>query len=500
MPETRDAPAVPSRAVDVEERTVDVDERSLTRAIAHARSERVAVVDVVDRGRCRLRRVPGRWAAPVVHPRRLGVPAHPRTDRGRARHRRHAPPAPGRPPDGLADPDLPRTPCRVRRSARTGRIILVLWATHLGIVLLVRRVCGRLDVSAWMTTLICSVLLVFGGGWENILFAIQITYNLSLLAFLAQFLLVDHTGPVDRRDWIGSGIAVIGVSSSGFRPVLRVRRGRAPRSSRTMEGCRGRGGSAGVRVVVVVADVGGRPGRGTEQRHHHRCLPVRAPRARRDVCQPHRDRDARRCGDPAHARHRRLAEDRASSPPHHDRALGDRHRHVRRGRLSTGRHRRRDRASSRYQYMAAMLLAPVFALGLDQAGRFAPWAVWLPRAMLVFALARNVMWLSDYGAACAARAELERAAFSLVAGSPDRGSVDPSLRIVEFSPDVRFADLDQLVDDGAITPVAGSHARTAGGPRRPARADRSTLRPIAQVTPARRRRSISRRRGRRGTG
>ena len=41
---------------------------------------------------------------------------------------------------------------------------------------------------------------MFGSGWENIVFAIQIVYNLSLLAFLVQLVLIDHDGPPDRRD------------------------------------------------------------------------------------------------------------------------------------------------------------------------------------------------------------------------------------------------------------------------------------------------------------
>ncbi|MFM2072543.1 MAG: hypothetical protein RLZZ623_2806, partial [Actinomycetota bacterium] len=94
--------------------------------------------------------------------------------------------------------------------------LVVNLALHLGCVLAVRQLCRRIGVSEWTTTLVCAGLLVFGPGWENIVFAIQITCNLSLLAFLLQILLVDHDGPVDRRDIAGSALAVIGVMSSGF--------------------------------------------------------------------------------------------------------------------------------------------------------------------------------------------------------------------------------------------------------------------------------------------
>ena len=94
--------------------------------------------------------------------------------------------------------------------------LLPTMAAHAGAVLLVRQLCRRSDVSAWATTLVCTTLLVFGAGWENMIFAIQICFNLSLVVFLAQLVLVDHDGPVDRRDYTAAGIAFVGLMSSGF--------------------------------------------------------------------------------------------------------------------------------------------------------------------------------------------------------------------------------------------------------------------------------------------
>ncbi|MEO5901693.1 MAG: hypothetical protein ABIR68_16415, partial [Ilumatobacteraceae bacterium] len=45
--------------------------------------------------------------------------------------------------------------------------LLMAMLPHIAIVLLVRLICLRHDVSAWTTTLICSILLVFGNGWED---------------------------------------------------------------------------------------------------------------------------------------------------------------------------------------------------------------------------------------------------------------------------------------------------------------------------------------------
>ncbi len=98
--------------------------------------------------------------------------------------------------------------------------LVVLWATHVGVVVLARLWMVRLGVTAWTSTLMTILLLVFGAGWENLMFAVQIVYNISLLAFLGQSLLVDHDGPVDRRDWGGVVLSLIGVSSSGFGPFF----------------------------------------------------------------------------------------------------------------------------------------------------------------------------------------------------------------------------------------------------------------------------------------
>src|SRR4029077_4092984 len=39
-------------------------------------------------------------------------------------------------------------------------------------------------------------------------------------AFIGQLLLVDHDGPLDRRDGFGVAVSLVGVSSSGFGPFF----------------------------------------------------------------------------------------------------------------------------------------------------------------------------------------------------------------------------------------------------------------------------------------
>ena len=96
------------------------------------------------------------------------------------------------------------------------------------------------------------------------MFAVQIVYNFSLLAFLGQSLLVDHDGPVDRRDWGGVVLSLIGVSSSGFGPffgfgvgLLLVLRRRWTAAAVAVV-------PQAIALVVVVAHVGRRSGRRRE--------------------------------------------------------------------------------------------------------------------------------------------------------------------------------------------------------------------------------------------
>jgi hypothetical protein len=300
------------------------------------------------------------------------------------------------------------------------------------------------------------LLLVFGAGWENLVFAVQIVYNFSLLAFLGQLLLVDHDGPLDRRDGFGVLVSLIGVSSSGFGPffgfgvglLLVLRRrwlaavvavvpqalawiwwwltwGADPAADR---------GSASVRFVVDWTEHGlwavfGSltatgllawpavvlciamalwPGTGSYRR-----APIIAMLA--TVLVMYAGIGTRR----------EVFGINASAWP-------------------------------RYQYMAAMVAAPVLAYGLDQISRFAPWARWIPRVVLLLAIARNVVWMHDGAESWSTASSADRRLFSLVAGSDQRLQAAPDRSMSAFSPDVLVIDLDTLVDDGSIEPIPPS--------------------------------------------
>jgi len=331
--------------------------------------------------------------------------------------------------------------------------LLVLWATHVGAVVLAHLWMRRFGVTAWISTLMTILLLVFGAGWENLVFAVQITYTFSLIAFLGQLLLVDHDGPLDRRDGFGVLASLIGVSSSGFGPffgfgvglLLVLRRrwlaaavavvpqalawiwwwltwGADPAGDRGTATLRfvidwvehglwavfgsltGTGLLAWPAVVLCVA-MAAWPGTGAYRR-----APIIAMLATVFVMYI---------------------------------GIGTRREVF--GVLAS--------AWPRYEYMAAFIVAPTLAFGLDQIKRFASWAKWIPRVVLVLAIGRNIVWMhhgaEDWGSA----ARADRRLFSLVAGSDERLAARPDRAMSTFSPDVLVIDLDTLVNDGAIKRV-----------------------------------------------
>jgi hypothetical protein len=325
-------------------------------------------------------------------------------------------------------------------------------ALHLGIVLCVRQLCRRVGVSEWTNTLVCGTLLVFGAGWENIVFAIQITCNLSLLAFLLQILLTDHEGRVDRRDIAGSACALIGVMSSGFGAFFLV-------GIAVLLVLRRRWVALAVAVVPQAIVLGlWAVTWGNESSE---------PRVPGPVSQVN-----------TFAIHGIIAVfDSLTSVPGLGgvgalgalgvtlwRAPGWRAQTIMitlaltAGGMYLGLGYERigfgveGGGISRYQHIGAMLLAPAFALAVDRLRALAPEAMWAGRVVLLASVAVNAGTLHANGSQWKIRAQDERYTFELIAGSPLKDQVDQDLRPVDFSPDVSIASLALLVADGALVP------------------------------------------------
>lgn len=330
--------------------------------------------------------------------------------------------------------------------------LVPLLALHLGIVLAVRALCRRAGATEWTTTMVCAVLLVLGSGWENIMFAIQITYNMSLLAFLVHLLLADHDGPIDRRDVLGVIIGLVGVMSSGFGPffiagigaLLLVRRRWKAAVLATLPLALAYGwwwirwgaDPAADRNPGDKLQVPMWAGRAMRATLHgmtgHIVIGVLATLAMFVAL----------FGESVSVAGRRLAMVLFGTCSFMFLGIATQ-------RVGLG---MQLAASSRYVYMGAMLLGPAFALGIDVARRSQP-ALWTARLVLVGSALVNISWLDNQSTAWAQMAANERTTLELLTGSPQlTATLDPEFRPLPFSPDLRIGDLPTVVAEGAVVP------------------------------------------------
>jgi hypothetical protein len=323
---------------------------------------------------------------------------------------------------------------------------------HVGAVLLARQVCRRLHVSAWTTTIVCSMLLLFGSGWDNIVFAIQICYNLSLVCFLAQILLVDHSGAANRRDWVAAGVGIVGVLSSGFAPVfmagvfvfLFLRRrwtamaivvipqallygawlvtwasdpvaDKVPGPRVLVPSYLARGVSATFEAMVAIPALAGIAVVGT--------LLVTVWR-----------------GNSWLARSTMIALWVTVVVMF----VGIGFERIGFGVNSAG--------SSRYVHVAAIVIAPAFAVVIDRLAHPHAELRWVARAILILALFVNAGTLQVNAQQWARDARAEQRLFELVAGSDQLALADPLRSLSTYSPDVRVRSIPSMIADGAIVP------------------------------------------------
>ncbi len=93
---------------------------------------------------------------------------------------------------------------------------LVLVLLDLTAAALLRTVMRRAGVSPWIATAAASLFVLFGAGYENMIWAFQIGFVGSLVFGLTQLLLADHDGPVSRRDFLALLAGLAGLMCSGI--------------------------------------------------------------------------------------------------------------------------------------------------------------------------------------------------------------------------------------------------------------------------------------------
>ncbi len=352
------------------------------------------------------------------------------------------------------------------------------FAAHLVSVGLVGAIARRSGAGPWATAGVCGILGVFGSGWENLVFAVQITFNLSMACALAQLVLADHRGRVGRRDLAAAAVGIVGVMSSGYGVILAG-------ASILLLGARRRWASLtvvalpGVLVFVVwylaygdarsepaapgsITDLAEFAGRGLAAAAGGLvggpglglalggmvlavilvlALGIAPPGGWRSDFDPPTGAEARwfsllagRLNPTAAAVAAAVA---APTVVALQRAgLGP----------ATG-------SSSRYVYMIGFLLAPALAVASTRVVERVPVTRWLVVGLFVIATGQNVDELDDRATRWATDTDQQRRTLELLAGSPAVSQLDPQLQpIAPWSPDVFVRDLPELVERGAISP------------------------------------------------
>lgn len=330
-------------------------------------------------------------------------------------------------------------------------------ACHLGIAVMVRKFSLRVGVTPWTATILAGTLALFGSGWENIVFAIQLVYNLSLLAFLVHLALIDHDGPPDYRDGLGAIAGLVAVSSSGFGPFFIV-------GTLAFTLLRRRWIAAAIATIpTALASAwwwlfwGSDPAGGSSRSFAQ--MPSYVNRGLEAVFQGI-TATASLVGISLIATLAILIW-RQRNPAAHDMMLALAITAVL---IYIGLGIERSgfgvdtAANSRYVYVGAALLIPAFGVAIDQLARIGSPALWAARALLIGATAMNISALKTNSDEWAKRSSDERMILELVAASPAISTVNQAGAPLSFSPDVRIGDLAELVADGAIHPRAATTA------------------------------------------
>ncbi len=92
---------------------------------------------------------------------------------------------------------------------------LLVVVLHLTAAALLLAVMHRAGVRPWIATAAASLFVLFGAGWQNIVEPFQIAFTGAVVFGLAQLLLADHDGPLNRRDWLGLLAGLAGLMTSG---------------------------------------------------------------------------------------------------------------------------------------------------------------------------------------------------------------------------------------------------------------------------------------------
>jgi hypothetical protein len=98
-------------------------------------------------------------------------------------------------------------------------VVVVLHLTAAALLLVVMR---RAGVRSWIATAAATLFVFFGSGGPDIAASFQMTFTGAFVLGLAELLLADHDGRIDRRDWLSlvAGLGALMTSGIGVTMVV----------------------------------------------------------------------------------------------------------------------------------------------------------------------------------------------------------------------------------------------------------------------------------------
>ncbi|MFZ6004096.1 MAG: hypothetical protein ACOYXM_09205 [Actinomycetota bacterium] len=89
-------------------------------------------------------------------------------------------------------------------------------AAHLATAVMMRLVLRRIGLGPWLSSAVVLPWVLFGSGWENIVWGFQVAWTGAIALSLTQLLLADHDGPRGRRDALGLLAGLAAIMSAGI--------------------------------------------------------------------------------------------------------------------------------------------------------------------------------------------------------------------------------------------------------------------------------------------
>jgi hypothetical protein len=87
---------------------------------------------------------------------------------------------------------------------------------HLVVAGLLRTIVRRLCVNPWIATATAGLFALFGAAHENIVWAFQVAWQMSLVFGFVHLILADHDGPLSKRDFWGLAVGTVALMCSGL--------------------------------------------------------------------------------------------------------------------------------------------------------------------------------------------------------------------------------------------------------------------------------------------